>query len=131
MTFLGMCRCMRIRFSRIFSPIMGSCARLMTDEALLERIGRLFWYTVEFGLIRQRGGVKVYGSGLISSHGECSNVLEGRCAVEKFSLEALLSAPVQVDKMHERLFAIESFEELYEALTQVVERVKNGDATLA
>src|SRR5271165_7639149 len=48
------------------------CSRIQ-DEAILERIGRVFWYTVEFGLIRQNGQVKVYGSGLISSNGECSN----------------------------------------------------------
>ena len=33
-------------------------------------MGRLFWFTVEFGVIRQAGKVKIYGSGLISSHGE-------------------------------------------------------------
>ena len=106
----------------VFADFLAEYGKLcasITDEAALERIGRLFWYTVEFGLIRQRGGVKVYGSGLISSHGECSNVLEGRCRVEPFSLEAVLAAPVRVDAMHERLFAIESFEELYEALKRV------------
>ena len=50
------------------------CSRIQ-DEAILERIGRVFWYTVEFGLIRQNGEIKVYGSGLISSNGECSNVV--------------------------------------------------------
>ena len=106
----------------VFADFLADYGKLcasISDEAVLERIGRLFWYTVEFGLIRQRGGVKVYGSGLISSHGECSNVLEGRCRVEAFSLEAVLAAPVRVDAMHERLFAIESFEELYDALTRV------------
>jgi phenylalanine-4-hydroxylase len=106
----------------VFADFLAEYGKLcasIADEAVLERIGRLFWYTVEFGLIRQRGGVKVYGSGLISSHGECSNVLEGRCGVESFSLEAVLAAPVRVDAMHERLFAIESFDELYEALKRV------------
>ena len=117
----------------VFADFLADYGKLcasVADEATLERIGRLFWYTVEFGLIRQRGAVKVYGSGLISSHGECSNVLEGRCRVEPFTLEAVLAAPVQVDRMHERLFAIESFDELYAALRQVVERVRNGGAGL-
>ena len=48
---------------------------------MLEKLGRLFWYTVEFGLIRQDGEIKVYGSGVISSHGECQNVMSGGCAV--------------------------------------------------
>lgn len=101
------------------------CAGIEHDS-VLERIGRLFWYTVEFGLIRQHGRVKVYGSGLISSNGECTNVLEGRCEVRNFSLEAVLDTPVQVDKMHKVLFAIESFEQIYEALQQISDGVANG-----
>ena len=93
----------------------------------LERIGRLFWYTVEFGLIRQRGRVSVYGSGLISSNGECTNVLEGHCRVEDFSLEAVLNTPVQVDQMHQLLFAIESFDQIYESLQIVQQKIAAGD----
>jgi phenylalanine-4-hydroxylase len=42
---------------------------------MLEWLGRLFWYTVEFGLIREDGKIKIYGSGVTSSHGECTNVI--------------------------------------------------------
>ncbi|HEY9127074.1 MAG TPA: phenylalanine 4-monooxygenase [Acidobacteriaceae bacterium] len=114
----------------VFADFLADYGKLcasIADEALLERIGRLFWYTVEFGLIWQRGAIKVYGSGLISSHGECSHVLEGRCRVEPFKLAAVLAAPVRVDAMHERLFAIDHFDELYTALKSVAECVKNGD----
>jgi phenylalanine-4-hydroxylase len=96
-------------------------------EAMLERIGRLFWYTVEFGLIRQHGRVRVYGSGLISSNGECTNVLEGHCKVEDFSLEAVLNTPVQVDQMHQLLFAIESFDQIYESLQKVQQKIASGE----
>ena len=58
---------------------------------MLERLGRLFWYTVEFGLIRQGGEIKVYGSGVISSHGECANVLQGGCEVRDFNLDEVLT----------------------------------------
>src|SRR5580658_6668571 len=61
------------------------CSRL-TDPEQLERMGRLFWFTVEFGLIRQNGEIKVYGSGLISSHGECTRVLAGGCEIRDFDL---------------------------------------------
>jgi phenylalanine-4-hydroxylase len=104
----------------------GELCASIDDEATLERIGRLFWYTVEFGLIRQHGRVKVYGSGLISSNGECTNVLEGHCEVRDFSLEAVLDAPVHVDQMHKVLFAIESFDQIYQSLQQVKERISTG-----
>jgi phenylalanine-4-hydroxylase len=101
------------------------CARI-NDEAILERIGRVFWYTVEFGLIRQNSEVKVYGSGLISSNGECSNVINGGCAVDTFVLDEVLRTPVKVDEMHHRLFAIDGFEEIYEAMRTLEARVDRG-----
>jgi len=105
----------------------GQLCASIEDEAVLERIGRLFWYTVEFGLIRQHGRVRVYGSGLISSNGECTNVLEGHCQVQNFSLDAVLNTPVQVDQMHKLLFAIESFDQIYESLQQVQQKIAAGE----
>jgi phenylalanine-4-hydroxylase len=101
------------------------CARI-DDEAILERIGRVFWYTVEFGLIRQEGSIKVYGSGLISSNGECSNVLHNGCEVRSFDLDAVLRTPVKVDQMNHLLFAIESFDEIYEAIHTLEGRIARG-----
>jgi len=91
------------------------CART-EDAGVLEKLGRLFWYTVEFGLIRECGEIKVYGSGLISSHGECRNVMEGHCAVRDFSLRDVLNTPVKVDELHKLLFAVSSFDQVYEAM---------------
>jgi len=102
------------------------CARI-DDEPTLERIGRVFWYTVEFGLIRQHGRIRVYGSGLISSNGECSNVLHSGCAVRPFVLDEVLRTPVKVDEMHKLLFAIESFDEIYEAVGEIESRIDRGE----
>ncbi len=96
----------------------GSVCVKIKDPDVLERLGRLFWYTVEFGLIRQDGKIKVYGSGVISSHGECTNVIDGGCEVRDFSLNEVLSTPVKVDSIHKLLFAIESFDQIYEAMRQ-------------
>jgi len=90
------------------------CAGL-TDAEDLERMGRLFWFTVEFGLIRQDGGVKVYGSGLISSHGECSRVIAGGSEVKDFDLDAVLEQRFDTGAMQPVLYAVESFEQIYEA----------------
>jgi phenylalanine-4-hydroxylase len=101
------------------------CSRI-DDEAILERIGRVFWYTVEFGLIRQDGHVKIYGSGLISSDGESSNVLHRGCEVRPFVLDEVLRTPVKVDEMHHLLFAIEGFDEIFEAMHTLEARIRNG-----
>jgi phenylalanine-4-hydroxylase len=98
----------------------------MEVAGILEKLGRLFWYTVEFGLIRERGEIKVYGSGLISSHGECRNVMEGHCAIRDFSLDEVLNTPVKVDELHKLLFAVGSFDQVYEAMREAEQLALSG-----
>ena len=127
--YLGMCRCMRIRCSRSFLQHYGQvCAGLTATLRTLERMGRLFWFTVEFGVIRdQDGEVKVYGSGLISSHGECTHVLEQGAGVEIREVPSWTrcstSRWMNVSEMQPVLYAIESFEQLYEATREAEARL--------
>ena len=103
----------------------GVCAHIR-DAPVLERLGRLFWYTVEFGLMKQDKKIKVYGSGVISSHEECTNVIEGGCEVRDFNLDEVLETPVKVDELQKVLFAIESFEQVYEAIHEAERQVKES-----
>ena len=100
------------------------CAGL-TNQQDLERMGRLFWFTVEFGVIREQGKIKVYGSGLISSHGECTHVVERGAGLEirEFDLEKVLDTPVDVSKMQPVLYAIESYDQIYEAAKEAESRL--------
>jgi phenylalanine-4-hydroxylase len=112
--------------NKVFADFLQHYGRVcasIEDEKVLERLGRLFWYTVEFGLIREGSEIKVYGSGLISSHGECRNVTEGHCAVHDFSLDEVLDTPVKVDEFQKVLFAIDSFDQMYEAMHKAEQRV--------
>ncbi len=103
----------------------GKVCAALTDAEDLERMGRLFWFTVEFGVIRQNGAVKVYGSGLISSHGECTHVVERAAGLEirDFRLEDVLNTTVDVSQMQPVLYAIESFEQIYEATKEAEARL--------
>ena len=104
----------------------GRVCAAIPDDAVLEKLGRLFWYTVEFGVIRQGGEIKAYGSGLISSHGECRNVMRGHCAIRNFSLDEVLETPVKVDELHKLLFAVDSFEQMYDAMREAERRAAHG-----
>ncbi len=99
------------------------CAGVVDRPEALERLGRLFWFTVEFGLIRQHGQIKVYGSGLISSHGECTRVLEGGCEIRDFDLDAVLDQSMKTNEMQKVLFAVDSFDQMYEAMKQAPSRI--------
>ncbi len=94
----------------------GRVCAAVRDSDVLEKLGRLFWYTVEFGLIHEGDEIKVYGSGLISSQGECRNVMSGNCAIREFSLDEVLYTPVKVDELHKLLFVVDSFDQIYEAM---------------
>ena len=114
---------------RVFAHFLehyGRVCSAIEDQEILEKLGRVFWYTVEFGLIRQNDEIKVYGSGLISSHGECMNVIKGHCAVHDFTLDEVLSTPVKVDEFQKLLFAVNSFDQIYEAMHEAEQRVERG-----
>jgi phenylalanine-4-hydroxylase len=114
---------------RVFADFLEHYGRVcasISGTEVLERLGRLFWYTVEFGVIRQGGVIKVYGSGLISSHGECSNVISGNCAIHDFTLDEVVATKVKVDELHKLLFAVNSFDQIYEAMHEAEVRARNG-----
>ena len=104
----------------------GRVCASVTDLAILEKLGRIFWYTVEFGLIRQHGKIKVYGSGLISSRGECRNVVDGHCAIREFDLDEVLNTSVKVDELHKLLFVVNSFDQIYESMHEAERRAASG-----
>ncbi|GGH15807.1 phenylalanine 4-monooxygenase [Silvibacterium dinghuense] len=104
----------------------GKVCAALTDKEKLERMGRLFWFTVEFGVIRQQGEIRLYGSGLISSHGESEYVIEGSKTghgpqIRDFNLEQVLGQQFLVSEMQKVLYAVESFDQIYEAAHQAEE----------
>ncbi|MEY8347885.1 aromatic amino acid hydroxylase [Bacillus cereus] len=104
--------------------------KLVSGLSEAEQISRLFWWTVEYGLIGDINNPKIYGAGLLSSVGESKHCLTD--AVEKvpFSIEACTKTTYDVTKMQPQLFVCESFEELTEALEKFSETMafKTGGA---
>lgn len=99
------------------------CSTMTGRKDDLERMGRVFWFTVEFGVIRQQGEIKVYGSGLISSHGECSYVVEHGPEIRDFNLDQVLEHSFSVSQMQPVLYAVESFQQIYEAAREAERRL--------
>jgi phenylalanine-4-hydroxylase len=89
-------------------------ARARTDEDV-QKMARLFWFTVEFGLVREDGETKVYGSGLISSAGDAANALGPKCDRRPFSLDAVMAQHFDIDRFQDVLFEVESFDQLFDA----------------
>lgn len=109
-----------------FLQTYGKAALFCEDPWHVERLGRLFWFTVEFGLIREQGRVKLYGSGLISSIGESPHALKSPHVDRRpFDLERVCDTPFEIDHFQPILYVLESFEQLRDAMNRYAERVLN------
>ncbi|QIL19442.1 phenylalanine 4-monooxygenase [Thermomonas sp. HDW16] len=82
----------------------------------LQNLTRLYWYTVEFGLIQQKDGLRIYGSGIVSSKGESIHCLESNAPNRiGFDLERIMRTRYRIDSYQKTYFVIDSFEQLMEA----------------
>jgi phenylalanine-4-hydroxylase len=105
-----------------FLQHFGALAAVSPGEKETEEMARLFWFTVEFGLIKEAGRTKVYGSGLISSHGDAANALGPNCDRRPFDLDAVIAQPYEIDRMQDVLFVVDSFEQLFAAVETIATR---------
>lgn len=79
----------------------------------LHRLARLYWYTVEFGLVREAGGLRIYGAGIVSSYGESVFALDDPSPNRVgFDIERVMRTPYRIDDYQQTYFVIESFEDL-------------------
>jgi phenylalanine-4-hydroxylase len=77
------------------------------------QLARLYWYTVEFGLIRQADGLRIYGAGIVSSKGESIYSLESAAPNRLgFDLERVMRTRYRIDSFQQTYFVIDSFEQL-------------------
>ena len=96
--------------------------------SVVRAMARFFWFTVEFGLMRAPGGgLRVYGSGLLSSHGEIEHAIESpnvrRLAID---LAAVINQPFEIDHYQPLLFVVDSFEHLYSLVDDLDEWMRAG-----
>ncbi len=112
-----------------FLQRFGEAASLAKSDAEVEMMARFFWFTVEFGLVAERRHTRIYGSGLISSAGDAANALGPLCDRRPFSLQGVLSQPFRIDALQDVLFVVESFEQLFDGVEQVIDAMKSGSAS--
>ncbi|GAB2499511.1 phenylalanine 4-monooxygenase [Arenimonas alkanexedens] len=93
----------------------GVKAHAIGPEALVN-LTRLYWYTVEFGLIKQTDGLRIYGSGIVSSKGESIHSLDSAAPNRiGFDLERIMRTRYRIDTFQKTYFVIDSYEQLMEA----------------
>jgi phenylalanine-4-hydroxylase len=93
----------------------------------IKAMARFFWFTIEFGLMRGRDGLKVYGSGLLSSHGEIAHAIEAP-EVQRYpiQLEWAINQGFEIHHYQPLLFIVDSFDHLFSLVDQLEAWMKDG-----
>ena len=94
-----------------FMERVGKAAAVATEEQL-NKLDRIYWWTVEYGLIKEEGETKVFGAGILGSFGEMEHAFQ--VPHLPFQLEHCMSTAFDYTRMQPHLFVIESFEDLLE-----------------
>lgn len=94
---------------------------------VIRALARFFWFTVEFGLMRSRNGLRVYGSGLLSSFGEIEHSIESP-NVQRYpvQIEWTINQAFEINHYQPLLFIVDSFDHLYGLIGKLEEMAKQG-----
>jgi phenylalanine-4-hydroxylase len=103
-----------------YSQFVGHGARRANDQQL-EELGRLYWFTVEFGLVDHEGETKAYGAGLLSSYGELEHAFSSDVERRPFDLKQVINHDYTYSDMQPVLYVIPSYAELKEATRKYIE----------
>jgi phenylalanine-4-hydroxylase len=94
----------------------GVRAAQQFGEQALQNLTRLYWYTVEFGLINTADGLRIYGAGIVSSAGESLYCLESPAPNRiGFDLQRIMCTRYRIDTFQKTYFVIDSFDQLMAA----------------
>ncbi|HOX24324.1 MAG TPA: hypothetical protein PLL30_01045 [Candidatus Krumholzibacteria bacterium] len=114
------------QLEELFAP-----AFLRADDATREQIKRLAWYSTEFGMIRERGEMKILGAGLLSSAAEMDRVMSGEVPIEPFSCERVIEHAKSVWEFNSILFVADDLQAYHDDLKRffdaIPERVNEPD----
>ncbi|MGN6434959.1 MAG: hypothetical protein ACTHMM_00440 [Agriterribacter sp.] len=92
-------------------------------EAVVEMLARLYWYTIEFGMVKEGGRLTIYGAGILSSIGETDFCLSEKANRVSFDIEAILAKPVIKDKFQDSYFVLDSMQQLPDSLLVITEKI--------
>jgi phenylalanine-4-hydroxylase len=99
-----------------FMQAYGAAGQKAQAHDAVHLLARVYWYTVEFGLLRTHAGLRAYGAGILSSKGETAYAVDSpepnRVA---FDLERVMRTDYRIDSFQRMYFVIDSFEQLFRA----------------
>jgi phenylalanine-4-hydroxylase len=90
------------------------------SEQCINFIERFYWYSIEFGLIKENNQTKILGAGIISSYGETNRIFEDKTIdIRPFNLQEILYQPFDKSSLQPIYYVAENFEQLYKAVEEL------------
>ena len=113
--------------AELVSGIRDRETRIHALTSIIRAMARFFWFTVEFGLMRSPSGLKVYGSGLLSSYGEIGHAIES-AEVQRYPIriEWAINQSFEIDHYQPLLFIVDSFDHLFSLVGELEKWMKDG-----
>ena len=110
-----------------FLQQFGALAASARTEEETTEMARLFWFTVEFGLMRTPDGLRAYGSGLLSSFGEIQYAIDSP-EVQRYpiQLEWAINQAFEIDHYQPLLFTVDSFDHLFSLVDELERWLRDG-----
>jgi len=111
----------------IVSGIRSEQERIQQLTSIMQALARFFWFTIEFGLMRDGKDLKVYGSGLLSSYGEIAHAIDAP-EVQRYplQLEWVINQYFEIDHYQPLLFIVDSFDHLFELVGELEQWMREG-----
>ena len=113
--------------AELVAGIHDEAERVHRLTSIIKAMARFFWFTVEFGLMRSKDGLRVYGSGLLSSFGEIEHSIVSP-EVQRFpiQLEWAINQGFEIDHYQPLLFIVDSFDHLFSLVDELERWMREG-----
>ena len=99
--------------------LSGIALKHIDNPWAIQLLSRIYWFTIEFGLIRENGELKIYGAGILSSKGQTKFSLSDEPAHYPYDVKRIMNQEYWKDKFQDKYFVIESFEQLYNSIPEI------------
>lgn len=103
-------------FAEFLNGLSQIALRHIENPTAIELMARIYWYTVEFGLIQENNAIRIYGAGILSSPGESVYSLSDKATHHPFNLIGIMETPYIKNTYQAQYFIAQSYEELYNSL---------------
>jgi len=113
-------------FAGFLNGLSQIALEFIESPTAVELMARIYWYTIEFGLIEEDKTIKIYGAGILSSPGESIYSLGSTPEHFAFDLDKILGTPYIKDKFQTQYFIAASYQQLYNSLPQLKERISQA-----